>query len=198
MCGYTSPTSAAHVAEDLGAGLDLILDGGPCAVGVESTVLKIEKGEGIILRPGGVSAEALSKFLSIRKRDAVPEKKPEAPGMLDSHYAPWTKFILLPKSFAEFAPEFEESLKEYRSATSAPLRLGLLAFRKAPESASLESVQVLSEKGELVEAASNLFQAMRNLDKMNLDWILAEPVPGSGIGSAILDRLQRASGGKVA
>jgi len=203
LFGYTSPTSAAHVAEGLGAGLDFILDGGPCAVGVESTVLKIENGEGVILRPGGISAEELSTLISLKGDSALFFEKRalspmESPGQLETHYAPWTKFILLPKSFAEFAPEFEESLKEYHSTISAPLRLGLLAFRKAPESASLESVQVLSEKGELVEAASNLFQAMRYLDKMNLDWILAEPVPASGIGLAILDRLQKASGGKIA
>jgi L-threonylcarbamoyladenylate synthase len=198
LFGYTSPTSAAHVAEGLGQGLDFILDGGPCAVGVESTVLKIENGEGIILRPGGISAEAISDFIRLRKDKIVPGKKPEAPGMLESHYAPWTKFILLPNTFEEFATAFEESLQAYRLENSTPLRLGLLAFRKVPESAHFESVQVLSEKGDLVEAASNLFQVMRNLDKMNLDWILAEPVPASGIGLAILDRLFKASGGKIA
>ena len=199
LFGYTSPTSAAHVAEGLGDGLDLILDGGSCTVGVESTVLKIEKDEGIILRPGGISAEALSEFIRLKNGNVDTEKKLEAPGMLESHYAPWTKFILLPKNFSEFAPEFEASLKEHQSAGGAqPLRFGLLAFQKAPENASLESVRVLSEKGDLVEAACNLFQSMRSLDKMNLDWILAEPVPASGLGLAILDRLRKASGGKTA
>ncbi len=198
LFGYTSPTSAAHVAEDLGAGVDLILDGGPCAVGVESTVLKIEKDEGIILRPGGVSAEELSKFIRVRKDGADPGKKQESPGMLDSHYAPWTKFILLPTEFTEFASEFEASLQESQSMRSEPLRVGLLAFQKIPENSSFESVQVLSEKGDLVEAASKVFQTMRDLDKMHLDWILAEPVPSSGIGLAILDRLRKASGGKIA
>jgi L-threonylcarbamoyladenylate synthase len=174
------------------------LDGGPCAVGVESTVLKIEKDEGVILRPGGVSSEALSKFIRLRMYGVNAEKKAEAPGMLESHYAPWTKFILLPKTFDEFKPEFDASLRECQSTRSEPLRIGLLAFRKAPQSIFLETVRVLSKKGDLVEAASNLFQTMRNLDKMNLDWILSEPVPLSGIGLAIMDRLLKASGGKIA
>lgn len=198
LFGYTSPTSASHVAEDLGEAVDLILDGGPCAVGVESTVLKIEKNEGTILRPGGIPAEALEKVIPLKKAPDEKTARPESPGLLDTHYAPWTRMVLLPGAFSDFIPEFDAALKEYQARKSTPLRVGLLSFRQSFENPALETVQVLSAKGDLYEAAANLFQAIRKLDKMNLDLILAEPVPEKGIGLAILDRLRRAAGGKIA
>lgn len=200
--GHTSPTSALHVFEDLGQAVDLVLDGGPCRVGVESTVLKIEKGVGILLRPGGVCAEDLRSVIEIGDSALFSKKKAlspmESPGQMESHYAPWTRFILLPKSFSDFSPEFEAVLKEWETAKGLPPRVGLLAFGKPAQDARLESVQTLSGDEDLVESATNLFQAMRKLDKMHLDFILAEPVPEKGIGEAIMDRLRRASGGKTA
>jgi L-threonylcarbamoyladenylate synthase len=196
MFGHTSPTSAQHVAEDLGNAIDLIVDGGPCSVGVESTVLKIERGAGIILRPGGVSAEQLADVIPLEKAPA--SAKLESPGQLESHYAPWTRFVLLPKRFPEFSAEFDTIRRSFEESKGAAPRVGLLAFDKDPQSANLESVQVLSPKGDLVEAAAALFQAMRKLDKMNVDFILAEPVPEKGIGQAIMDRLRKASGGQLA
>lgn len=195
--GHTSPTSAAHVQEDLGEAVDLILDGGPCVVGVESTVLKIERGVGVLLRPGGVSIEELSSVLPVEE-PKVPPAKVESPGQLESHYAPWTRFVLLPKSFGEFAPEFEAIRKEWEAQKNIAPRVGLLSWRVPAEHPHLESVQTLSAKGDPIEAATNLFQAMRNLDKMHLDFILAEPVPSGGIGEAIMDRLRKAAGGRIA
>ncbi len=197
--GHTSPTSAQHVMEDLGEAVDLILDGGPCHVGVESTVLKIEGGAGTILRPGAVSAEELRSILPIEEVPVRPlSASVEAPGQMDSHYAPWTRFVLLPKKFKEFTVEFEAMRKEWEAMKGLPPRVGLLYFGRPVEEMNLESVQALSDSGDLVEAATNLFQAMRKLDKMNLDFILAEPVPEKGIGEAVMDRLRRASGGRIA
>ena len=203
--GHTSPTSAAHVMEDLGEKVDLILDGGLCSVGVESTVLKIENGKGILLRPGAVTTDQLRSILPIEEKgdSALKERalspfSPESPGQTESHYAPWTRFALLPKKFKDFYPEFEEIRKEWEVLKGNPPRVGLLLFGKPVEEANLESVQILSASGDLVEAAANLFQAMRKLDKMHLDFILAEPVPEKGIGQAIMDRLRRASGGQIA
>ena len=197
--GHTSPTSASHVIEDLGDAVDLILDGGPCLVGVESTVLKIEGGAGTLLRPGAVSAEDLRPILPIKEGSAKSiSTSIESPGQMESHYAPWTRFALLPKKFKEFTIEFEAMRREWEAMKGLPPRVGLLSFGKPVEEANLESVQILSASGDLVEAATNLFQAMRKLDKMNLDFILAEPVPDKGIGEAIMDRLRRASGGQIA
>ncbi len=197
--GHTSPTSAAHVMEDLGEAVDLILDGGPCSVGLESTVLKIERGTGFLLRPGAVSADELRSILPV---EDAPGKAPaaplESPGQMESHYAPWTRFVLLPKKFKEFTGEFEEMRKEWEAMKGLPPRVGLLSFGRSGEELNLESAQNLSVSGDLVEAATNLFQAMRKLDKMHLDFILAEPVPEKGIGEAIMDRLRRASGGHIA
>lgn len=199
LFGHTSPTSAAHVIEGLGDAVDLILDGGPCLVGVESTVLKIEGGAGMLLRPGAVSAEDLRSILPVEVVYTKPVSgSVESPGQIESHYAPWTRFALLPKKFKEFSVEFEAMRKEWEALKGLPPRVGLLSFGKPVEEANLESVQTLSASGDLVEAAMNLFQAMHKLDKMNLDFILAEPVPEKGIGQAIMDRLRRASGGKIA
>jgi len=195
--GHTSPTSASHVSEDLGETVDLLLDGGPCCVGVESTVLKIERGVGTLLRPGGITVDELKSILPL-SQDKGKSAVLESPGQLDSHYAPWTRFILLPKKFNDFEEEFKEILREWEGMKSLAPRVGLLAFGRPPEDPHLESVQTLSVGGDLVEAAANLFQAMRKLDKMHLDFILAEPVPAKGIGEAIMDRLRRASGGQVA
>ena len=97
--GHTSATSAAHVAEDLGEAVDIVLDGGACRVGVESTVLKIERGVGVLLRPGGVSAEELRSILSVEEVQLTDGARIESPGQLDTHYAPWTRFVLLPSAF---------------------------------------------------------------------------------------------------
>jgi len=196
--GHTSPTSAQHVMEDLGEAVDLILDGGPCRVGVESTVLKIESGVGTILRPGAVSAEQLRSILPVEDFSAKTTAGIEAPGQMASHYAPWTRFVLLPKKLNDFKDDFEQMRKEWETVKGLPPRVGLISFGKPVEEANLESVQTLSVSGDLIEAATNLFQAMRKLDKMHLDFILAEPVPEKGIGEAIMDRLRRASGGHIA
>ncbi len=197
--GHTSPTSAQHVAEDLGDAVDLILDGGPCRVGVESTVLKIENGRGTLLRPGAITAEQLREILPVEEFVGKPlSASLESPGQLESHYAPWTRFVLLPKKFKDFPEGFEAMRQEWETMKGMAPRVGLLSFGKANEEVHLESVQNLSVSGDLVEAAANLFQAMRKLDKMHLDFILAEPVPEKGIGEAIMDRLRRASGGHIA
>ncbi len=195
LFGYTSPTSAQHVSEDLGEKVDLILDGGETAVGLESTVIKIMSGVCTILRPGGVTFEQLNEVILVKKIESIGAVA-ESPGQLESHYAPWTPLRLLEKPFSKCVNEVEKYLELQRTDKQSVCRAGLLAFREKPEVSWLESVVVLSMKGNLSEAATNLFQAIRKLDKMNLDLILAEPVPEEGLGLAIMDRLRKASGGK--
>ena len=195
LFGYTSPTLASHVWEDLGENVDLVLDGGESSVGVESTVVKISPDGCTLLRPGAVTQEEMEKITRFKKVSEKPEVL-ESPGQLDAHYAPWTPLYFMEKPWGDRSKDVEAMLKTMEEKKQSPLRAGLLSFSSVPKSPLFESVQVLSEKGDLVEAASNLFQAIRKLDKMNLDILFAEPVPEKGIGIAIMDRLRKASGGK--
>jgi L-threonylcarbamoyladenylate synthase len=176
--GYLSPTTAEHVREQLGDQVDLILDGGPCAVGVESTIVSFSEDKPRLLRPGGVSLEEIETIIG--KVEISPIKdRPSAPGMLSRHYAPRTPIVL---------DWSEKSLDWYKGR-----RIGLLAFREPDKSLKFNHIEVLSKKGDLREAAANLFTAIRRLDDLRLDLILAESVPEVELGRAIMDRLRRAT-----
>jgi L-threonylcarbamoyladenylate synthase len=177
--GYLSPTTAEHVREQLGDQVDLILDGGPCTVGVESTIVSFLDGKSRLLRPGGVSLEEIESVIGEVEISPIKEDKPSAPGMLSRHYAPRTPIVL---------DWSEKSLDSYKGR-----RIGLLAFRKPGASLNFNHIEVLSKKGDLREAAANLFTAIRRLDDLKLDLILAESVPEIGLGRAIMDRLLRAT-----
>jgi L-threonylcarbamoyladenylate synthase len=177
--GYLSPTTAQHVREQLGNEVDLILDGGPCAVGVESTILSFSGKRPRLLRPGGVSLEEIEKIIGKVETAPVKTQRPSAPGMLTRHYAPRTPIIL---DWRDKDLRFHEGKK-----------IGLLAFQEPVNCLAFDHVEVLSKKGDFREAAANLFAAIRRLDAANLDMILAEAVPEVGLGRAIMDRLRRAS-----
>ncbi len=179
--GYVSPTTAAHVAELLGSAVDLVLDGGPCRVGVESTVLSLAGDRPVILRPGGVPREALEEALGVSLDVAARAERPLAPGQLDKHYATRTPLRILPGP-AGPAPQG---------------RVGLLAWREAP-AAGYAATEVLAPDGSAETAAARLFAALRRLDAAGLDLILAEPCDEAGLGHAIMDRLRRASHGSFA
>lgn len=186
LFGRTSPTTAKHVQEDLGGSVSLILDGGRSAVGVESTVLKIENGAGVILRPGAVTAEDVSRWLPARR--ARERGSMESPGQMLSHYAPKTAMWMLAESG-------EKAISSISAAKAKST--GLITFSKKPVSGAFASVAVLSRRGNLEEAAAELFHAIRKLDKMGFRRLIAEPVPDTGIGIAINDRLRKAAGGKI-
>lgn len=177
--GYLSPTSAEHVQGQLGDQIDLILDGGACPIGVESTILSFLKEKPRLLRPGGVSLEEIESIIGKVEISSIEEDRPSAPGMLPRHYAPRTPIVLDCN---------EKNLDIYKNK-----RIGFLAFQKTKSHLEFDSVEVLSKKGDLREAAANLFAAIRRLDALNLDLILAEPIPEIGLGRAIMDRLRRAS-----
>jgi L-threonylcarbamoyladenylate synthase len=180
LFGHVSPTTAQHVADQLGSRIDYILDGGPCSVGVESTVLDMTGPSAVLLRPGGLSREQIEEVIGPVQRvntSSGDENPQRSPGMLSTHYAPRTPLVLLNR---------EGSLPNVA-------RLGLLSL--IPESllAPFAAVEILSPKGDLTEGAANLFAAMRRLDNQELDLIVARPVPPTGLGEAINDRLQRAA-----
>lgn len=177
--GYLSPTTAQHVQDQLGDKIELIIDGGPCRVGVESTILRVEENRLTLLRPGGVSVEDIEAFAGPVDR-TMKSGITEAPGMLPFHYAPSKKLILLSSRSAAL---------EYSSHS----KIGYLAFREAPDMVSPAHLEILSPSGSFSEAANRLFAALHRLDNSNVDIILAEPLNENGIGLAIMNRLRKAA-----
>jgi L-threonylcarbamoyladenylate synthase len=174
--GHVSPTEALHVFADLASRVDLILDGGACSVGVESTIVACLGGTPVMLRPGGLPRAAIEHALGSRlvdapKHTAADDEAPLAPGMLASHYAPTAPLRL--------------------DATHVAAGEALLAF--GPPLPGAERLLNLSPSGDLVEAAANLFAHLRALDAMGADAIAVMPVPRHGLGEAINDRLARAA-----
>jgi len=177
--GYVSPTTAEHVRDQLGDQVDLILDGGPCEVGLESTIVSFIEEKPRLLRPGGLPLEEIESIIKKVETNPIEEKRPSAPGLLPKHYAPRTPIVV---------EGWERNFDRYQNR-----RVGLLVFRDTNIPLPFQHVEVLSPQGDLREAAANLFAAIRRLDALNLDLILAEPVPEAGLGRAIMDRLRRAS-----
>lgn len=167
--GRISPTTAQHVANDLGDHVSVILDDGPCDLGVESTVVDLSVSPPALLRPGGVTAEALEEALRhpLGKPSSSPDS-PKSPGMLKSHYAP--------------------TLPVRMNASSAHTGEALLGFGPAPE-----CTMNLSKTSNLTEAAANLFAHLHQLDDPRWTGIAVMPVPEFGLGRAINDRLRRAA-----
>lgn len=175
--GYVSPTTAEHVNNQLGHKIKYILDGGPCRIGLESTIVGFENDQAVIYRRGGVSEEEISKVIG-EVSYRLASSNPVAPGQLDSHYAPNKKFYL---------GDINELKKEFTGK-----KVGVLRFMGNSDSSDNYKL-ILSQSGNLEEAARNLFAALRQFDQMEIEVILAEPVPDSGIGKAINDRLRRAA-----
>ncbi len=174
--GYISPTTAAHVEEQLGDRIPYILDGGACEVGVESTIIGFEGNKTIVYRLGGMSVEELEPFCSEIELMPHSTSNPQAPGQLKSHYAPRIPLII--GNITEMLPRYDNK------------EVAVLSFR---DDYPLVKQFVLSPAGDLNEAAQNLFKALRELDKMPVKHILAERVPDYGLGRAINDRLSRAA-----
>jgi L-threonylcarbamoyladenylate synthase len=176
MFGYVSPTEARHVIEQLSGKIDGILDGGPCAVGLESTILSLTGNVPHILRPGGTAMEDLARLLGpLEIREGNPDL-PQAPGQMERHYATRTPL---------------EILDEENEVIRHGEKVGLLCILPPGYPERYEIVEVLSDSGNMREAAANLFSSLRRLDVLNLDRIVARPVPLEGLGIAIMDRLRR-------
>ncbi|HQO40466.1 MAG TPA: L-threonylcarbamoyladenylate synthase, partial [Spirochaetota bacterium] len=173
--GSISPTSALHVSRQLHDSAGIILDGGECHVGIESTIIA-SSGSGItLLRPGGIPVEAIEEAAGIKLQAAEQGSMPNAPGQLPYHYSP-EKPVHLVDRITEDIPN-----------------AGLLFFRQPQFVCPAGRSLVLSPSGSLREAAANLFAHLHMLDSMDIDSIYAERVPGTGLGLGIMDRLTRAS-----
>ena len=185
--GRVSPTRAQHVLDELEERIPLIVDAGATQHGIESTIVTVRNGRIGILRRGPITAEQLSGFadvVSVARTHQI-----ASPGQLPSHYAPKTALRLIDNAEA-FAPHKNK-------------RVGLLTWSggfpasarrfKKPTSTGFAAVRTLSDRGDLREAAANLFRYLRELDALGLDLIVAERIPSGGLGAAIMDRLERAS-----
>lgn len=176
--GYVSPTTAEHVNAQLGEQISYILDGGPCRVGIESTIIGFENNKPIIYRRGGIPEEAIERIVGPVQSKLHSSSNPAAPGQLVSHYAPKINFLL---------GDIDALIDAHKDK-----KIGLLRFKKIEGESSRHEI-CLSAEGDMAEAAQNLFAALRKLDQMDVDIIIAEKVPDIGIGKAINDRLIRAA-----
>lgn len=167
LSGHVSPTRVEHVAADLGDAIDLIIDGGPCDVGMESTILGFDGDEPVLLRPGGLATELIAERFGRPVRVHSAEDGINAPGQIKSHYAPKARMRL-----NAVQPEGDEGYLGFGETSGGGLNL--------------------SPSGDLVEAASKLFAMLRALDT-RYDLIAVAPIPVHGLGEAINDRLQRAA-----
>jgi L-threonylcarbamoyladenylate synthase len=174
--GRISPTAAAHVLDELGGRIPLIVDGGPTEHGLESTIVAPRNGRLEVLRRGPISESELTQFGEVVV--VGPSHPPQAPGQFPSHYAPRTPLVVVDDA-ESFVPDSEK-------------RVGLLAW-KSTGGPGFAEVRRLSEPQGLAEAAANLFRHLRELDNLGLDLIVAEELPEEGLGAAINDRLRRAA-----
>lgn len=168
--GRLSPTTADHVAADLGSGVDLIIDGGASRIGVESTIIACLGGTPVVLRPGGTQREELEVILDTELADPADDKV-IAPGMLTSHYAPHARLRL---NATDVKPG--EAVLDFGGQLSG----GVVHIDLSPD-------------GFLEEAAANLFASLHQLDAAAVDQVAVAPIPNDGLGEAINDRLRRAA-----
>lgn len=180
--GFVSPTTAQHVADQLGDKIDYILDGGACQIGLESTIIGFSKGEATILRKGGLAVEAIEEVLGHRiAMKTHGSSRPEAPGMLSRHYSPGAPM---------------ETFLDLSEAPVPTKKNARIVFKHGGEPMStigLTTTYDLSPTGDLSEAARRLFNVLRLIAVQNFSYVAAELLPEAGLGLAINDRLRRAA-----
>jgi L-threonylcarbamoyladenylate synthase len=177
--GYISPTTSEHVRSQLGDKIAYILEGGSCERGIESTIIGFENNKPILYRVGAISNEEIEKCIGKLAVKNTASASPEAPGMINKHYSPRTKFIVSENIQQDIIENFD-------------LNVGFLLFKNENQFLPSTKYIQLSNTKNLVEAASNLYSAMHQLDVMNFDVIYAEKCPEKELGITINDRLYRA------
>jgi L-threonylcarbamoyladenylate synthase len=175
-----SPTSSQHVFEYFNTELPLILEGGNCEKGVESTIIGFENNNPVLYRHGSISIEEIEKEVGKVTVFTNDDVAPNAPGMLKKHYAPKTPIIL--------TKLVNDLIEKYKGQ-----KIGLLVFNSKIDNDEIKHQEIVSPNNNLNEAAANLYAALHKLDKLDLDLIIAEEFPNFGLGKTINDRLKRAS-----
>lgn len=198
LSGRPSPTTVEHVKEDLTGRVEYIIDGGPCTVGVESTVLDITTAVPIILRPGGVTREMLEEVLDSVEVDSVLEVKkdvkPRSPGMKYRHYSPKAELIIVKGEAKGVIEKINDLTVQHRIEG---LKVGVLS---CSENTSGYKADVVYEAGSINKPetiASGLFGALRKFDDTHVDIIYSEAFSEEGIGQAVMNRLKKAAAGKI-
>jgi L-threonylcarbamoyladenylate synthase len=182
--GHVSPTTAAHVREELGDAVAMILDGGPCAVGIESTILDLSGSEPRILRPGMLDAETIGAVLGYRPEFGGAQNAPRVSGSLEAHYAPRTPLRLVAVT---------ELAEAARQALGAGRRVVALAAQSI--ALSNENLAWCPASADPAQFAHDLYARLRELDAMGCDLILVEAPPADEAWRAVTDRLRRAAAG---
>ena len=178
--GSISPTTAGHVANYFKNNLDVILDGGECEKGLESTIIGLENNQLVLFRHGAISVEDIEKVTGkVLIQTNSSGSDVTAPGMLSRHYSPVTN-IYLTDNVSEYIKLFQDK------------KIGVLLFKDLIKANNIIHQEILSKSGNINEAAKKLYAALHRLDKLNLDAIIAERFPDNGLGKTINDRLQRA------
>jgi L-threonylcarbamoyladenylate synthase len=175
-----SPTKPAHVERYFKNDIKMVLDGGSCKNGIESTIIGFEDDEPIIYRLGALALEDIEAVIGAVRIKNKKEENPDAPGMLDKHYSPLTRTIL--------TSSITKEIKKYPNK-----KIGILTFNTSFKSDAISYEIILSKNKDLQEAASKLYDALHELDHLNLDVIIAERLPDTGLGKSVNDRLQRAA-----
>jgi L-threonylcarbamoyladenylate synthase len=178
--GSISPTESAHVYNYFNPILPLILDGGTCKNGIESTIIGFENDKPIVYRLGSIPIELIVKEIGAVEIKNQATDNPDAPGMLSKHYAPKTNTLL--------TDDLNGMINKYEGK-----RIGVISFDQTIENHTIYCHQVLSQSGNLSEAAANLYAALHLLDTMKLDVIIAQKFPNHDLGRSINDRLLRAT-----
>lgn len=198
LSGRPSPTTHRHVVEDLYGRIEYIIDGGPCQVGVESTVLDVTTDIPIILRPGGITLEMLEKVLGKVNTDSVLEikgdMKPRSPGMKYRHYSPKAEMILISGQSDQVVKKINALIKE---SSERGLRVGVLASLENADKYNAEVVVNAGSVSHTDKIAAGLYDSLRTFDEKKVDIIYSEVFEEKGIGRAIMNRLKKASSGKV-
>ena len=177
--GSISPTLAIHVYKYFGDKVPFILDGGSCKSGLESTIIGFENETPVLYRHGALALEKIKEVIGPVKELIKNDQNPQAPGMLSKHYAPQTETIR--------SENILETIANFPNK-----KIGVLSFQKIELSEEITHQEILSEKGNLEEAARNLYAALHHLDQLQLELIVVPYFPNHGLGKTINDRLQRA------
>lgn len=198
LAGKPSPTTAKHVLDDLNGQIDIVLDGGSTQIGLESTVLDVTIDPPVLLRPGGVSVEALKRVIGevslhpfVVAETEVPLKETCSPGMKHKHYSPEAPIVLVEGSVLAVAGKIKELAEAYAAVGK---KVGILATEETWAYYDAATVKCLGRRYDTVTAATNLFRLLREFDSENVDVIIAEGIPIEGLGLAVMNRLRKASG----
>lgn len=199
LSGKPSPTSASHVIMDLLHKVDMIIDGGSTGLGLESTVLDLSGDQPMILRPGAITMEDLIPFMPNIKQDVATIKEgehivPKSPGQKYRHYAPKAEMIVYTGHIEKVIETIKEKTSYY---ISKGLNVGIMATEESKDKYTKGTVLVVGSREKKETIAANLFNTIRAFDEKKVDIILSEGVEEDHIGRAIMNRMMKASGGKV-